>query len=42
MAIQTLQASRAISVIPDDNIIIPMPYVAASGTKASGDLPHFA
>ena len=39
MAIQTLQASRAISVIPDDNIVIPMPYVAASGTKKLGTLP---
>ncbi len=39
MAIQTLQASRAISVIPDDNIVIPMPYVAASGTKKFGTLP---
>ena len=36
MAIQTLQASRAISVIPDDNIIIPMPYVAASGNNDFG------
>jgi hypothetical protein len=39
MAIQTLQASRAISVIPDDNIVIPMPYVAASGTKSAGTFP---
>ena len=36
MAIQTLQASRAISVIPNDNIVIPMPYVAASGNNALG------
>ena len=39
MAIQTLQASRAISVIPDDNVVIPMPYVAASGTKSALTLP---
>lgn len=41
MAIQTLQASRAISVIPDDNIVIPMPYVAASGTMGAPILPGF-
>ena len=33
MATQTLQASRAISVIPDDNIVIPMPYEVVSGTN---------
>ncbi len=41
MAIQTLQASRAISVIPNDNIVIPMPYVAASGTMGVPILPGF-
>ncbi len=41
MAIQTLQASRAISVIPDDNIVIPMPYVVASGTMGAPILPGF-